>query len=144
LLLYLGINVADFSLRSRQMFHQVVDIINEQQNEPTLIIMNSQAWGHVLRLAYYLPTTSPISLLAQKSDNLSLVLAENLSKNSEQYQRILWLDSERPVWGKPSTEEQKKAVKNVLDDNYNLDFSQRLVGTWKLDNFMMNVYNKKQ
>ncbi len=144
LVLYLGINIADFSLRSRQMFHQVADIINEQPNEPTLIIMNSQAWGHVLRLAYYLPTTSPISLLAQKSDNLSPVLAENLSKNSQQYQRILWLDSERPVWGKPSTEEQKQEVKTVLDDNYNLQFSKRLVGTWKLDNFMMNVYNKKQ
>ena len=144
LLLYFLINIADLSLRSRQMFYQVADIINEQPNEPTLIIMNSQAWGHVLRLAYYLPTTSPISLLAQKSDTLSPVLAENLSETSKQYQRILWLDSERPVWGKPSTEEQKQAVKTVLDDNYNLQLSQRLVGTWKLDNFMMNVYDKKQ
>ena len=142
ILLYLVINMADFSLRSRQMFHQIADIINEQPNQPTLIIMNSQAWGHVLRLAYYLPTTFPISLLAQNSDNLSPILAENLSKDSEQYQRILWLDSERPVWGKPSTEEQKQGVKTVLDDNYNLQFFQRLVGTWKLDNFMMNVYEK--
>ncbi|EAM50989.1 similar to membrane protein [Crocosphaera watsonii WH 8501] len=142
ILLCLVINMADFSLRSRQMFHQIADIINEQPNQPTLIIMNSQAWGHVLRLAYYLPTTFPISLLAQNSDNLSPILAENLSKDSEQYQRILWLDSERPVWGKPSTEEQKQGVKTVLDDNYNLQFFQRLVGTWKLDNFMMNVYEK--
>lgn len=142
ILLYLVINMADFSLRSRQMFHQIADIINEQPNQPTLIIMNSQAWGHVLRLAYYLPTTFPISLLAQNSDNLYPILAENLSKDSEQYQRILWLDSERPVWGKPSTEEQKQGVKTVLDDNYNLQFFQRLVGTWKLDNFMMNVYEK--
>nr|WP_198648758.1 glycosyltransferase family 39 protein [Cyanothece sp. BG0011] len=112
LLLYLGINLADFSLRSRQMFHRVADIINEQPDTPTLIIMNSQAWGHVLRLAYYLPTTSPISLLAQKPDNLSPILAKNLSKNSEQYQRILWLDSQRPVWGKPSTEEEKKSSYN--------------------------------
>ena len=46
------------------------------------------------------------------------------------------------MWGKPSTEEQKQGVKTVLDDNYNLQFFQRLVGTWKLDNFMMNVYEK--
>ncbi|MDJ0599162.1 MAG: glycosyltransferase family 39 protein [Crocosphaera sp.] len=144
LLLYLGINIADFSLRSRQMFHQVADIINEQPNTPTLIIMNSQAWGHVLRLAYYLPTTSPISLLAQKSDQLSPILAENLSNNPEQYQRILWLDSERPVWGKPSTEEQKQAVKTVLDNDYNLQTSQRLVGTWELDNFNLSVYEEKE
>ncbi|MGK7887301.1 MAG: glycosyltransferase family 39 protein [Crocosphaera sp.] len=143
LLLYLGINVADFSLRSRQMFHQVADIINEQPNEPTLIIMNSQAWGHVLRLAYYLPTTSPISLLAQKSDNLSPVLAENLSEKSEQYQRILWLDSERPVWGKASTEEQKQEVKSILELGYNLQKSQQLFGTWELDNFELNVYEQR-
>ena len=46
LLLYLGINITDFSLRSRRMFHQLADIISEQPNTPTLIIMNSQAWGH--------------------------------------------------------------------------------------------------
>ncbi len=143
LLLYLGINIADFSLRSRQMFHQVADIINQQPNTPTLIIMNSQAWGHVLRLAYYLPTSSPISLLAQKSNNLPSILDQNLSKNSEQYQRILWLDSQRPVWGKPSTEKQKEEVKTVLDNSYNLQSSQRLVGTWELDNFDLNVYEKK-
>ncbi|WP_009543409.1 glycosyltransferase family 39 protein [Crocosphaera subtropica] len=142
LLLYLGINIADFGLRSRWMFHRVADIINEQPDTPTLIIMNSQAWGHVLRLAYYLPTTSPISLLAQKSNNLSPVLAKNLSKNPEQYQRILWLDSQRPVWGKPSTEEQKEAVKTVLDNDYNLQSSQKLIGTWALDNFDLNVYEK--
>ncbi|MDJ0845559.1 glycosyltransferase family 39 protein [Crocosphaera sp.] len=143
LLLYLGINITDFSLRSRRMFHQVADIINEQPNIPTLIIMNSQAWGHVLRLAYYLPPTSPISLLGQKSDKLPPILEQNLSKNSEQYQRIVWLDSERPVWGKPSTEEQIKAVQTILNNDYNLQSSQRLVGTWELDNFNLNVYEKK-
>ncbi|MDJ0731467.1 MAG: glycosyltransferase family 39 protein [Crocosphaera sp.] len=143
LLLYLGINIADFSLRSRWMFHRVADIINEQPNTPTLIVMNSQAWGHVLRLAYYLPITSPISLLAQKSNTLPSILDQNLSKNYEQYQRILWLDSERPVWGKSSTEEQQQAVKNVLDKDHNLQTSQRLVGTWELDNFNLNVYEKK-
>ena len=66
-----------------------------------------------------------------------------VDKKSQQYQRILWLDSERPVWGKPSTEQQKQEVKTVLEQDYSLQSSQRLVGTWKLDNFNVNVYEKK-
>jgi uncharacterized membrane protein len=142
--LYLTINIADFSLRSRWMFHDIANIINEQPKTPTLIIMNSQAWGHVLRLAYYLPPTSPISLLAQKSDKLAPILEENLNSDSEKYQRILWLDSQRPVWGKTSTEEEKMQVKNILDKSYNLKNSQQLLGTFILDNFDLNVYQKKR
>ncbi|MGK7942194.1 MAG: glycosyltransferase family 39 protein [Crocosphaera sp.] len=142
LLLYLTINISDFSLRSRWMFHQLAEIINEQQNTPTLIIMDSQAWGHVLRLAYYLPMNSPISLLAQKSNNFVSVVEKNINQNTEKYQRILWLQSHRPVWGKPSTEEQKQQVENLLNQSYNLQQSQPLVGTWELDNFTLNVYQK--
>ncbi|MGB5772041.1 MAG: glycosyltransferase family 39 protein, partial [Crocosphaera sp.] len=129
LILYLSINIADFSFRSRWMFHELANIVNQQPETPTLIVMNSSAWGHVLRLAYYLPETSPISLLAQKSDSLAPILENNLNKNTEKYQRILWLDSERPVWGKPSTEEQRQQLENVLDKGYNLQESQRLLGT---------------
>ena len=142
LLLYLTINITDFSLRSRLMFHRVEDVINEQPNTPTLIIMDSQAWGHVLRLAYYLPETSPISLLAQKSNNFVSVVEKNINKNTQKYNRILWLQSHRPVWGKPSTEEQKKQVKNILNQSYNLQQSQALFGTWEIDNFTLNVYQK--
>ncbi len=144
LLLYLTINISDFSLRSRRMFHTVADMINEQQNSPTLIIMDSQAWGHVLRLAYYLPVTSPISLLAQKSNNFVSIVEKNMNQNTKQYNRIFWLQSHRPVWGKPSTEEQKQQVKNILNQSYNLQQSQPLVGTWELDNFTLNVYQKNR
>ncbi|MDJ0508201.1 MAG: glycosyltransferase family 39 protein [Crocosphaera sp.] len=144
LLLYLTINITDFSLRSRRMFHTVADIINQQPNSPTLIIMDSQAWGHVLRLAYYLPVTSPISLLSQKSNKFVSIVEKNLNQNTQNYNRILWLQSHRPVWGKPSTEEQKQQVKNILNQSYNLQQSQALLGTWELDNFTLNVYQKNR
>lgn len=142
LLLYLTINLTDFGLRSRRMFHTVADIINQQPNSPTLIIMDSQAWGHVLRLAYYLPEASPISLLAQKSNDFVPTIEKNMNKNIQKYNRILWLQSHRPVWGKPSTEEQKQQVKTILTQSYTLQQSQTLFGTWELDNFTLNVYQK--
>ena len=142
LLLYLSISVADFSLRPRWMFHQVADIINQQPDTPTLIVMNSSAWGHVLRLAYYLPETSPLSLLAQKSDKVSINLDKTLTQQPEKYQRVIWLDSQRPVWGKPSTDQQKEQIKAVLENQYKLVDTQLLLGTWKLDHFTLYLYQK--
>lgn len=144
LILYLGLNVADFSLRPRWMFHQMADLINQQPNTPTLIVMNSQAWGHVLRLAYYLPTDAPLSLLAQNSDKLTPNLETTLAKQSNKYQRIFWLDSQRPVWGEPSTEEQKQQIQKILEKQYQLEESQFLSGTWELDNFDVKVYQYRK
>ncbi|MEA5509683.1 glycosyltransferase family 39 protein [Crocosphaera sp. UHCC 0190] len=143
LILYLTISIADFSFRPRWMFHQVADIINQQPNTPTLIVINSPAWGHILRLAYYLPSTSPISLLAQKSDKIGTDLEKSLSQKPNQYQRVIWLDSARPVWGKTSTEQEKQQVKTVLEPYYQLQQTQPLLGTWELDNFTLNLYQHK-
>lgn len=140
LLLYLSISVGDFSLRSRSMFHQIADIIEEQPNAPTLIVMNSKAWGHVLRLAYYLPPTSPVMLLSENSAKLPLVLEKTLTSQPNQYQRIIWLDSDRPVWGKPSTEEDKKQVNKIIESQFQLEKNQPLSGTGKLDDFTLNLY----
>ena len=63
LLFYLTVNITDFSWRSRWMFHRIADIIEQETAQPTLVAMNSSAWGHVLRLAYYLPSESPVMLL---------------------------------------------------------------------------------
>ncbi|HEY9596072.1 MAG TPA: glycosyltransferase family 39 protein, partial [Cyanophyceae cyanobacterium] len=70
LLFYLSLSTADFSTRHRWMFHQIADIIEQDSTKPTLIAMNSQAWGHVLRLAYYVPPTSSVQLLAQQPTKL--------------------------------------------------------------------------
>jgi uncharacterized membrane protein len=140
LLLYLSVSVADFSLRPRWMFHQIAAIIEQAPTQPTLIIMNSPAWGHVLRLAYYLPPQSPVMLLAQKSGNLAPSLEKTLASQPEAYSRVLWLDSARPVWGKPSTGEESNQVKQVLDHHYQLKQTQHLSGTWELDNFTLRLY----
>ena len=140
LILYLTIDLADFQLRSRLMFHQVADIIAEKSNTPTLIVMDSPAWGHVLRLAYYIPPTSPVMLLAQNANNLAPALKNNLTSQPHQYQRIIWLESARPVWGKPSTDAQRKQIKQILDRDFQQEKTQSLTGTWELDNFTLNLY----
>lgn len=142
LFLYLGISTADFSLRHRWMFHEIADIIEQKPNAQTLIVMNSSAWGHVLRLAYYLPPTSPVMLLAQPSDKLTSALQKTLASGGDRYQRIFWLDSARPVWGKPTTPEQKKQVQQLLDSQYQPEKTLPLVGTWELDNFNLTVYEQ--
>ena len=140
LFFYLGISVTDFSLRSRDMFHDLADLVRQQPDTPTLIAMNSKAWGHVLRLVYYLPETAPVALLAQPTDNLNPALAEVLTKEPQKYQRIIWLDSDRPVWNEPSTEAEKQALHQTLERQFDLTTKTRVTGTWELDNFGVRVY----
>jgi uncharacterized membrane protein len=139
---YLTINVADLSSRSRWMFHQIADIIEQESVQPTLIIMNSNAWGHVMRLAYYLPPESSVMLLAQKPAKLIPALAKTLTAET-QYQRLLWLDSDRPVWGSPTTATQTEQIQKTLDKQFQLVKQQRLTGTWKLDHFTVNLYQHR-
>jgi uncharacterized membrane protein len=142
LIFYLGIGSADFTLRSRWMFHEIADIIEQKPNASTLIVMNSPAWGHVLRLVYYMPPASPVMLLAQQSPQLLPALEKTLARNSDRYQRILWLDSARPVWGKPSTEVQRKQVQQIINKQYRVKKTQQLLGTWELDNFYLSLYER--
>ena len=141
LLMYLTISAADFGLRHRWMFHQIADIIEQNPNTPTSIIMNSTAWGHVLRLVYYLPPTAPVTLLAQQSDKLASAVEATLDSNKRP-ERILWLDSARPVWGEPSTEQEKKQIQQILDSQFQLKKTEKLLGTWELDNFNLSVYER--
>ncbi|MGF1539635.1 MAG: glycosyltransferase family 39 protein [Pleurocapsa sp.] len=139
LIIYLSINLADFLGRSRWMFHEIADIIEQESAQPTLIVMNSNAWGHVMRLAYYLPQESPTWLLAQPSAKLAAIL-EPLLASPFPYQRILWLDSDRPVWGRPSTTAENQAIESVLSPRFKLIRQQKLTGTWELDNFTARLY----
>ena len=143
LVLYLTIDLADFQLRSRLMFHQVADIIAAKPNSPTLIVMDSPAWGHVLRLAYYLPPTSPVMLLAQNANNLAPALQKTLKSQPHQYQRIIWLESARSVWGKPSTDAQRKQINQILERDFQQQKTQLLRGTWELDDFTLKLYQPK-
>ena len=143
LLFYLTVNITDFSWRSRWMFHKIADIIEQKTAQPTLIAMNSNAWGHVLRLAYYLPSESPVMLLAQNSAKLADALDKTLIEPSQPYQYILWLDSDRPVWGSPTSDIEKKQVEQTLSPQFELVKTERLIGTWELDNFTANLYQRR-
>lgn len=142
LLLYLSVGVSDFSFRQRQVFHAMSDWVMQEPTTPTLIAMNSSAWGHVLRLAYYIPPSAPVQLLAQKSTNLATALATALTSETASYPRILWIDSARPVWSRPSTELEKQQVQQVLEQQYRQTQAQRLTGTMLLDEFTIRLYTR--
>ena len=143
LLLYLSISLADLSFRPRQMFHQLADIVNQEPATPTLIALNSRAWGHVLRLAYTIPPEAPVSLLAQDPGKLAIAL-ENLS-NTRQYPRLIWLNSARPVWSEP-TEAQRlgyqQQTQAAIASHYQLQAIQPLSGTMDLDKFTAYIYEQ--
>lgn len=143
LIFYLSVSVADFSVRSRWMFHQIADTIEQESAKPTLIVMNSNAWGHVLRLAYYLPKDSSVMLLAQNSARLAPALEKTLAAPPESYQRILWLESDRPVWGSPATDADRKQIRQILEKQFQSVKTERLLGTWELDHFIANLYQRR-
>jgi uncharacterized membrane protein len=144
LVLYLSIGVANFSWQPRWMFHQLADIIKKQSTTPTLIAMNSNAWGHVLRLAYYTPADLPVSLIAQKPADLASKLKQQIQEKSIAYPRLIWIDLENPVWSKPKTENERlqlqSQIQQAIESKYRLVTSQNLSGTTSLDNFTANIY----
>jgi len=144
LLLYLTIGIGDYSLRQRSMFHTIADIIAQEPNTPTLITMNSQAWGHVMRLAYYIPPAFPVNLLAEKPATLGKSLEKLLKNEAETYTRIIWLDSDDPVWSRLKTEAEKSAanqqVQAALNSRYKLINNQELSGTMTSDSFSIKLY----
>lgn len=143
LLFYLSTSMADFGTRHRWIFHQVADVINQDSTKPTLIVMNSKAWGHVLRLAYYVPSRLPVGLLAQPQTKLASALKQTLSSQPDQYQRVLWLDSARPVWSPRSTDAQREEVRQILEGQFQLQKTQQLQGTMELDQFTASLYQRR-
>lgn len=142
LMLFLSISIADFTARPRWMFHQIADPIEQDSTAPTLILLNSQAWGHVMRLAYYIPPTSSVWLLAQPSANLAPALDKTLSSQPKHYQRIVWLDIAQPVWSTPSTLSQRQQVRQSLERQFQLIKTQHLSGTMDLDRFSVEFYQR--
>lgn len=142
LLFFLSVSVADLGTRPRWMFHQVAVLIEQDATAPTLIAMNSRAWGHVLRLAYYIPSKSPVMLLAQSSDKLIPALEKALVSKPAEYQRLLWLDSAAPVWGSPSTDAQKQQIQQIIEGQFKLEKTLPLTGTMKFDNFTAHLYRR--
>jgi uncharacterized membrane protein len=147
LLLYLTIGVSDFSLRQRSVFHAVAEVASQSANQPTLIAMNSKAWGHVMRLAYYIPPSNPVMLLAQHPKNLATDLEKSLNAEPSKYPRILWLDSANPIWSRLKTKAEvelaQQEIQQVLHSHqFQLQQTQNLLGTMDMDNFTMKLYTR--
>ncbi|WP_017720222.1 glycosyltransferase family 39 protein [Kamptonema formosum] len=142
LLLYLSASIADFSARSRWMFHKIADVVAREPAAPTLIAMNSQAWGHVMRLAYYIPPDVPVSLLAQPSAQLAPALEKALKTGKPAYSQIVWLESAAPVWSPPATDTERQKIEEVLKNQFQLSQQQSLSGTMDLDEFTLKLYKR--
>ncbi|VXD23810.1 conserved membrane hypothetical protein [Planktothrix serta PCC 8927] len=138
--IYLSISIADYSLRHRQIFHQISDILSQEPTTSTLIVMNSKAWGHVNRLAYYISPEYPVFLLAQESTKLAPALQKSLIAKPSAYSRIIWLESAEPVWSEPTTETERETLEKILQSQYQLKNNQILQGTMDLDQFTVRVY----
>jgi len=140
---YLGISVGDVSLRSRRMFHQLAALIGAEP-VPTLIALNSKAWGHVMRLAYYLPPDLPLNVLAERPADLAGSLTLALSNAA--YPRVIWLESHAPLWDAPETVEEGEAIAQAVDavltKKYRRSTTQVLAGTMDLDRFTVAVYQQ--
>lgn len=142
LLLYLSVSIGDYSLRQRWVFHKIANVIAQQPTTPTLIAMNSQAWGYVMRLAYYISPTLPVSLLAQESHQLATALEKVLKSDTSRYSRIVWLESAMPIWSKPATEVERQQIQQVLNSRFQLIQQQSLSGTMDLDEFTLRLYTR--
>jgi uncharacterized membrane protein len=142
LILYLGINTGDMLGRHRQMLHQVATTVAPAKS--TLLVINSKAWGHVLRLAYYLPATASLDLLAAHPQDLPSVLEHTLVDAALPYQQILWMESHQPIWQPPktatATEQIRQAVTNTLRQHYTAIQHNELIGTRPDDRFTLTVY----
>jgi len=146
LLMYLNISIGDLNLRHRSVFRSVAELIAQDVNQPTLIAMNSKAWGHVMRVAYYIPPQNPVMLLSQTPAKLAISLEQVLKETPEKYSRVIWLDSGNPLWSKLKTEaevesEQQK-IQKVFSSQFQLKETLNLSGTMTLDKFTAKLYTR--
>jgi len=142
LVLYLSVSVADLSLNQRRTFRTVAGFIDQQPGMPTLIAMNSKAWGYVLRLAYYIPLTAPVMLLAEVSARLAPALETAIRSDAKSHFRVLWLDSAHPVWSSPATETERKNIQRILNAGYQPAGIQILSGMGQTDTFTLLLYTR--
>lgn len=146
---YLCVNLGDFGMggvggRDRQMFHALSDHLVPTAS-PVLVALDTQAWGHVLRLAYYLQDGSNdnVSLLATKPADMPDAIASALDQTD--YAQVLWLHADYPLWDKPETDEQARALsaqtERMLSRRLSSVSEARLLrGTMNLDRFVLHEY----
>ncbi|MBE9061895.1 glycosyltransferase family 39 protein [cf. Phormidesmis sp. LEGE 11477] len=148
LAVYLAVNLVDFEGRDRQMFHSVNAALLANQgsaDQPTLVAMNSKAWGHVNRLIYYLDEGVNPEILVSDPADLETVLASALEQKD--YARVLWLRANYPLWNTPETEAEVVALAAktdaLLQGRYEMTEARSLEGTMNLDSFELQVYQRE-
>ncbi len=144
LVAYLAVNMVDFGLCDRQVFHQVA-VTMPDTNEPTLVVMNTRAWGHVLRSVYYLDGAA-VDVLA--TDPADVPSALETALTAKAYSTVLWLNADYPLWAAPETEAAAAALyeqtEAVLASRLTATGpAQKLEGTMKLDHFELQVYQDR-
>jgi uncharacterized membrane protein len=141
LAVYLLLSVGDYAARSRRSFQQIADLTVTGTDATTAIALNSRAWGHVMRLAYYIPPSESVLLLARDAADLPEALARAIEADPSRFDRVLWLDSAAPVWSPPSTPEQNAQIAATLSRHYGLQTRQTVTGTMEMDNFTLSLYD---
>ncbi|MEL6937683.1 MAG: glycosyltransferase family 39 protein [Cyanobacteria bacterium J06598_1] len=149
LVLYLAVNVGDFGGRDRQMFHQLSKGYIPETQEASLVVLNTRAWGHVLRLVYYIEEMYPgfdIDVLATDPADVTAALAPALAQKD--YRTVLWLKADYPLWGTPETDEELAQLgletgAFLQERLEKMKGPQVLAGTMKLDHFELQSYEAR-
>ncbi len=137
---YGAVITSDFSLRGRNMFHAINEALQDGVRAPHLVAIDSVAWGHILRLAYYCRSPDQVMLLSQPASNLSAALQRVVDADPGRFERILWLQCGQPVWSPPAGEQETAAMEQVLQRSYRLSESWNLEGTMGPDRFLLLLY----
>lgn len=158
LAVYLAVNVGDFAGRDRQMFRTLSNGYIPETNEPVLVVMNTRAWGHVLRLVYYMDRYYSaedgfdIDILATAPAELTAALAPAL--DTKDYRTVLWMKPDYPLWDVPETDGQLENLSAETEAFLQTRFGKlsvsgaqspaeekALKGTMKLDQFELRAYD---
>ena len=150
LAVYLAVNVGDFVGRDHQIFRTIGSGYILEPNEPTLIVMNTRAWGYVLRLVYYMDryygakSGFDIDVLATAPADVTASLAPALAQKT--YGTVLWLKAEYPLWDVPETDDELGDLSAETEAFLEARFKNRqaprsLEGTMKLDRFELRAFN---
>ncbi|MEL6488491.1 MAG: glycosyltransferase family 39 protein [Cyanobacteria bacterium J06621_3] len=144
LTVYLLVNVGDYGRRDRQMFHQVLPYLPDTDS-PTLVALDSRAWGYVLRLVYYIDNPT-VDILATAPSDMTNSLENALA--AKDYSTVVWLHADYPLWAAPETAEAAATLKDETEQLLQTRFEaitapRMLTGTMKLDQFELQPYQKE-
>ncbi|MEO1622680.1 MAG: hypothetical protein AAFU53_16810, partial [Cyanobacteria bacterium J06632_3] len=149
LAVYLGVTVGDFAVRDRQIFSEIGNGYIPETSDPVLVVMNTRAWGHVLRLVYYVERMYPkgagfdVDLLATDPADVADALSPALEEKD--YRTVLWMKADYPLWSAPDTREELESLNAEAESILQAQFGEvrkvrSLQGTMKLDYFELQSY----